>query len=103
MAGFVVVAVLMRPVGGWLSDRLGPVPVLAAGYAVVVVGAAVAATTPLLEHVGTVAFLAMAAALGSGSGATFALVAQGHRARPGSAASPAWSARPAASAASCRR
>ena len=76
MAGFVVVAVLMRPLGGWLSDRLGPVPVLAASYSVVVAGAAVAATTPLLEHVGTVAFLAMAAALGAGSGATFALVAK---------------------------
>ena len=76
MAGFVVIAVLMRPIGGWLSDRLGPIPVLAGGYAVVVAGAAVAATTPLLEHVGTVAFLAMAAALGSGSGATFALIAR---------------------------
>ncbi len=76
MAGFVVIAVLMRPVGGWLSDRLGPVPVLIGGYAVVVVGAAVAATTPILEHVGTVAFLGMAAALGSGSGATFALIAR---------------------------
>jgi NNP family nitrate/nitrite transporter-like MFS transporter len=76
MAGFVVVAVLMRPVGGWLSDRFSPVPVLAAGYGVVVLGAAVAASTPLLEPVGAVAFLAMAAALGSGSGATFALVAR---------------------------
>jgi MFS transporter, NNP family, nitrate/nitrite transporter len=76
MAGFVVVAVVMRPVGGWLSDRLGPIPVLAAGYAVVVIGAAIASTTPILEHVGTVAFLAMAAALGSGSGATFALIAR---------------------------
>ncbi len=66
MAGFVVVAVIMRPVGGWLSDRLGPIPVLVSGYAVVVVGAAVAATTPLLAHVGTIAFLGMAAALGSG-------------------------------------
>jgi NNP family nitrate/nitrite transporter-like MFS transporter len=76
MAGFVVVAVLMRPIGGWLSDRVGPVPVLAACYAIVVVGAGVAATTPLLEHVGTTAFLSMAAALGGGSGATFALVAK---------------------------
>jgi NNP family nitrate/nitrite transporter-like MFS transporter len=76
MAGFVVVAVLMRPVGGWLSDRIGAIPVLAAGYAVVVVGAAVAAGTPLLEPVGTIAFLAMAGALGSGSGATFALIAK---------------------------
>ncbi len=76
MAGFVVVAVLMRPVGGWLSDRFGPVPVLAIGYAVVAGGAAVAATTPILEHAGTGAFLAMAMALGSGTGATFALLAQ---------------------------
>lgn len=75
MAGFVVVAVVMRPVGGWLSDRFGAVPVLAIGYGVVVLGAAIAATTPLLEHLGTVSFLAMAAALGSGSGATFALIA----------------------------
>lgn len=76
MAGFVVVAVLMRPVGGWLSDKFGPIPVLAAGYAVVAVGAGLAATHPILEHIGTAAFLAMAAALGSGSGATFALVAR---------------------------
>jgi NNP family nitrate/nitrite transporter-like MFS transporter len=76
MAGFVVVAVLMRPVGGWLSDRFGAIAVLAVGYGVVVAGAAVASTTPLLEHVGTVAFLGMAAALGSGSGATFALIAR---------------------------
>jgi MFS transporter, NNP family, nitrate/nitrite transporter len=76
MAGFVAVAVLMRPIGGWLSDKFGPIPVLTVGYAVVAVGAGVAATHPLLEHVGTVAFLAMAAALGAGSGATFALIAR---------------------------
>jgi NNP family nitrate/nitrite transporter-like MFS transporter len=75
MAGFVVVAVAMRPVGGWLSDRFGAVPVLAGGYAVVVAGAAVAAGTPLLDYLGTAAFLALAAALGAGSGATFALIA----------------------------
>ena len=74
-AGFVVVAVLLRPVGGWLSDRFGAVPVLATSYAVVVVGAAVSAGTPPLEGIGTAAFLAMAAALGAGSGATFALIA----------------------------
>jgi NNP family nitrate/nitrite transporter-like MFS transporter len=76
MAGFVLVAVVMRPVGGWLSDRLGPIPVLAGCFAIVTVGAAIASTTPLLEHIGTVAFLGMAAALGGGSGATFALVAK---------------------------
>jgi len=76
MAGFVVIAVLMRPIGGWLSDRFGPVPVLAVCYGIVVAAAAVAATTPILEHLGTAAFLSMAAALGGGSGATFALVAK---------------------------
>ena len=76
MAGFVVIAVIMRPVGGWLADRVGAIPVLSAGFAVVVVGAAVSAGTPPLHGLGTVAFLAMAAALGSGSGATFALIAQ---------------------------
>lgn len=76
MAGFVVIAVIMRPVGGWLADKLGAIPVLATGFAVVVVGAAISAGTPPLGGVGTLAFLAMAAALGSGSGATFALIAK---------------------------
>ena len=76
MAGFVVIAVLLRPVGGWLSDRLGAVRVLAVSFAVVVVCAAIVSPAPPLHVIGTVAFLAMAAALGAGSGATFALVAQ---------------------------
>lgn len=75
MAGFVLVAVAMRPIGGWLSDRLGPVRVLAGSLVVVVAGAVTQAFTPALAPVGTIAFLAMAAALGAGSGATFALVA----------------------------
>ncbi len=75
MAGFVLIAVIMRPVGGWLADKLGAVPVLAAGFGVVVLCAGISAGTPPLNGIGTVAFLAMAAALGSGSGATFALIA----------------------------
>jgi NNP family nitrate/nitrite transporter-like MFS transporter len=75
MAGFVVVAVIMRPIGGWLSDRFGPIPVLSGVFGVVAVCAAISAGTPPLEGIGTVAFLVMAAALGAGSGATFALVA----------------------------
>jgi NNP family nitrate/nitrite transporter-like MFS transporter len=76
MAGFVVIAVLMRPVGGWLSDRFGAVPVLAGVFGVVTVCAAISAGTPPLQGIGTVAFLVMAAALGAGSGATFALIAR---------------------------
>ncbi|MFF7896004.1 nitrate/nitrite transporter [Streptomyces sp. NPDC007907] len=75
MAGFVLLAVAMRPVGGWLSDRMGPVRVLTGSLAVVVAGAVVQSFTPALAPVGTIAFLSMAAALGAGSGATFALVA----------------------------
>ncbi|MFS7875253.1 MFS transporter [Streptomyces asiaticus] len=75
MAGFVLLAVVMRPVGGWLSDRVGPVRVLAATLAVVLVAAFTQSFTPSLAPVATIAFLAMAAALGAGSGAVFALVA----------------------------
>src|SRR5215831_832222 len=75
MAGFVLLAVLMRPVGGWLSDRIGPPPVLAAALIAVGAGAAVQAFTPSLVPLGTIAFLAMAAALGAGAGATLVLAA----------------------------
>lgn len=75
MAGFVLLAVAMRPIGGWLSDRIGPVRVLAGSLAVVVAGAVAQSFTPPLAPVGTIAFLAMAAALGACSGAAFALVA----------------------------
>ncbi|MFI1354464.1 MFS transporter [Streptomyces sp. NPDC020898] len=75
MAGFVLLAVAMRPLGGWLSDRVGPVRVLAWALTVVVAGALVQSFTPSLAPLGTLACLAMAAALGAGSGATFAFVA----------------------------
>ncbi|MBO8186464.1 MFS transporter [Streptomyces sp. DW4-2] len=75
MAGFVLLAVAMRPVGGWLSDRVGPVRVLAGSLALVLAGAFAQSFTPSLAPVGTIAFLTMAAALGAGSGAVFALVA----------------------------
>jgi NNP family nitrate/nitrite transporter-like MFS transporter len=76
MAGFVVVAVLMRPVGGWLSDRIRPGSVLVVAFAVVAVDALTQSSTPDLAPLGTIVFLTMAAALGAATGATFALVAQ---------------------------
>jgi NNP family nitrate/nitrite transporter-like MFS transporter len=76
MAGFVVVAVLMRPLGGWLSDRVRAASVLTVAFAVVAVGALIQSTTPALAPLGTIVFLSMAGALGAASGATFALVAQ---------------------------
>jgi MFS transporter, NNP family, nitrate/nitrite transporter len=76
MAGFVLAAVILRPVGGWLSDRFDAARVLMAAFAVVAIGALVQSGTPALAPIGTIAFLGMAAALGTASGAVFALVAQ---------------------------
>ncbi len=75
MAGFVVIAVLCRPLGGWLSDKFGSIPILTGVYVLVAVGAALSAGAPPLEGIGTAAFLLLAAALGVGTGATFALIA----------------------------
>lgn len=76
MAGFVLIAVLMRPVGGWLSDRFAPGAVLAVAFTVVVACALGQSATPSLAPLGTIAFLVMAGALGTAAGAVFALVAQ---------------------------
>lgn len=73
-AGFVVLAVAARPLGGWLSDRLHPAPVLVGCFSGVAVLAVVQAFQPPLIPLGTAAFLGMAALLGAASGAVFALV-----------------------------
>jgi NNP family nitrate/nitrite transporter-like MFS transporter len=73
-AGFVVLAVVARPVGGWLSDRLHPVPVLVWCFTGTALFAVVQAFQPVLVPAGTIAFLAMAGLLGAASGAVFALV-----------------------------
>ena len=73
-AGFVVLAVIARPLGGWLSDRLHPVPVLVWSFSGVALLAVVQAFQPSLIPLGTIAFLGMAALLGAASGAVFALV-----------------------------
>ncbi|WP_308167442.1 MFS transporter [Catellatospora tritici] len=75
-AGFTLVAVLLRPPGGWLSDRVGPARVLAVCLAVVMVMAAWQAFTPSLYPWATLTLLVMAGALGAGAGAVFALVAR---------------------------
>jgi MFS transporter, NNP family, nitrate/nitrite transporter len=75
-AGFVVLAVIARPVGGWLSDRFHPIPVLVVNFVITAAMAALAALELELLPAGTVAFLTMAIMLGSASGACFALVAR---------------------------
>lgn len=73
-AGFVVLATLMRPVGGVLADKLGGAKVL------LVVFAAIAAFALLLSFTTMVLFtvgaLGCAALLGLGNGAVFKLVPQ---------------------------
>ena len=60
-AGFVVLAVGMRPVGGWLSDRTTPAKVLSASFAAAAALAALAALELSLLPWTTVAFLGLAA------------------------------------------
>lgn len=74
MGSFVIAAVLARPVGGVLADRLGAKPVAVVSLAAVSVLAFCVSLQPP-EGVRTGAtFLAMAAALGLGMGAVFAWV-----------------------------
>jgi NNP family nitrate/nitrite transporter-like MFS transporter len=73
-AGFVVIAVAARPIGGWLSDRIHPVPVLVWSFSGVAVLAVLQAFQPPLIPLATVNFLGMAALLGAAAGAVFALV-----------------------------
>ncbi|UFQ15021.1 MULTISPECIES: MFS transporter [Streptomyces] len=75
-AGFALVTVVFRPIGGWLSDRMHPATVTAAALAVVALFAVVQAFDPVLYPTGTICFLVMAAGLGTASGSVFALVSQ---------------------------
>ena len=75
-AGFAVLAVIFRPLGGWLSDRIHPAIVAAVSFFVVAGFAIVQSFDPGLYPVGTIALLGMAGALGASAGAVFALVAQ---------------------------
>ncbi|MFD9500529.1 nitrate/nitrite transporter [Streptomyces sp. NPDC060035] len=75
-AGFALVTVIFRPVGGWLSDRIHPALVTAAALLTAALMAIVQAFDPGLDPVGTIALLCMAAGLGTASGSVFALVSQ---------------------------
>ncbi|WP_346776674.1 MFS transporter [Streptomyces sp. HNM0574] len=75
-AGFALVTVVFRPVGGWLADRVHPAVVTAWALGIVALFAIVQAFDPPLQPVGTLALLVMAAGLGTTSGSVFALVSQ---------------------------
>jgi MFS transporter, NNP family, nitrate/nitrite transporter len=73
-AGFVVLATLLRPLGGWLSDRIGGARVLSAVLAGIAPFALLLAWPSIPPF--TVGALGCAALLGLGNGAVFKLVPQ---------------------------
>jgi len=73
-AGFVVLATLLRPVGGWLSDRIGGARVLSAVFSIVVPFALLLAWPSMLPF--TIGALGCAVMMGLGNGAVFKLVPQ---------------------------
>src|SRR6478752_8195874 len=75
-AGFAIAAVLARPIGGILSDRIGPRAVLAISLAGTTVMAVVLALRPPLELAAGLSFVAIAFFLGLGTGGVFAWVAK---------------------------
>lgn len=76
MGAFVLVAVLVRPLGGVLSDRFGSRATLAVSYLTLLPGALLLAVHPPLWGPGSAALAAIAVGAGLGAGAVFALVAQ---------------------------
>jgi NNP family nitrate/nitrite transporter-like MFS transporter len=73
-AGFVVLATLLRPVGGWLSDRIGGARVLSVVFSVVIPFALLLAWPSMLPF--TIGALGCAVLMGLGNGAVFKLVPQ---------------------------
>jgi NNP family nitrate/nitrite transporter-like MFS transporter len=72
VAGFVIFATIMRPVGGWLADRYGGAQVLVLVLAMIAVLSL--GLTSSAMFVFTIGALGTAAALGLGNGAVFRLV-----------------------------
>jgi len=71
-AGFVVLATLMRPLGGWLADRIGGAQVLSWVFGGVALSALLLIWPSMVPF--TVGALACALLLGLGNGAVFKLV-----------------------------
>jgi NNP family nitrate/nitrite transporter-like MFS transporter len=73
-AGFVLLATAMRPVGGWLSDRVGGLAILSWIFPFVTAMALLMTIQTMVPF--TIGALGMAAAIGLGNGAVFKLVPQ---------------------------
>lgn len=75
-AGFAIAAVIARPVGGWLSDKIGPATVLGISLGGAAIMAVVISLKPPPELLAGSTFVGMAIFLGLGTGAVFTWVAQ---------------------------
>ena len=77
-AGFVILATLARPLGGYIADRIGGARLLALVFGVAPILALVLAYEALAPQVAmvTVVMLLLAVLLGLGNGSVFKLVAQ---------------------------
>jgi NNP family nitrate/nitrite transporter-like MFS transporter len=73
-AGFVLLATLMRPIGGWLSDKAGGLTILLWIFPLVTAMALLMTLQTMVPF--TIGALGMAAAIGLGNGAVFKLVPQ---------------------------
>lgn len=71
-AGFAVAAVIARPIGGILSDKVGAKPVVAVSFAGIAVLAALVARQPQQELWAGGQFVSLAVFLGLGMGGVFA-------------------------------
>jgi NNP family nitrate/nitrite transporter-like MFS transporter len=75
-SGFAIAAVVARPVGGILADRIGPRNVVGISLAATAVLAAIVAFQPPLELPAGTTFVLLSFALGLGMGGVFAWVAE---------------------------
>jgi NNP family nitrate/nitrite transporter-like MFS transporter len=73
-AGFVLLATIMRPIGGWLSDKVGGLTILTWIFPFVTAMAMLLTLQTMVPF--TIGALGMAAAIGLGNGAVFKLVPQ---------------------------
>jgi nitrate/nitrite transporter NarK len=80
-AGFVVLATLLRPVGGWLSDRIGGAQVLSWVFGGIAIFSLLLAWPAMVPF--TVGALGCAALMGLGNGAVFKLVPEKFPAQTG--------------------
>lgn len=76
-AGFVIIATLARPIGGWLSDKISGLRMLKYLFLLATIFGLVTTLELALMPIGTVAYLCLALVLGLGNGAIFAVI--GHR------------------------